>query len=61
MCAEQGKHFIISKNELLQQLRKDEILISRTNRNTVSIRDNSNAVVNVIMLDKAKMYFSEYS
>lgn len=59
LCAEQGEHFTISKNELLRQLRKDKILISRTNRNTVSIRDNSNTVVNVIMLDKAKMIFSE--
>jgi hypothetical protein len=53
LCAEQGEHFSISKNELLRQLRKDGILISRTSRNTVSIRDNSNAVVNVIMLDKS--------
>lgn len=59
LCAEQGEHFSISKNEFLRQLRKDEILISRTNRNTVSIRDNSNTVVNVIMLDKAKVNFSE--
>ena len=59
LCAEQGEHFSISKNELLQQLRKDGILISRTNRNTISIRDNSNTVINVIMLDKAKMNFSE--
>ncbi len=56
LCAEQGEHFNISKNELLRQLRKDEILISRTNRNTISIRDNSNTVVNVIMLDKKKFY-----
>ncbi len=56
LCAEQGEHFSISKNELLRQLRKDEILISRTNRNTISIRDNSNTVVNVIMLDKKKFY-----
>ncbi|MCM1508222.1 MAG: toprim domain-containing protein [Ruminococcus flavefaciens] len=59
LCTEQGEHFTISKNELLRQLRKDEILISRTNRNTVSIHDNSNMVVNVIMLDKTKMEFSE--
>lgn len=59
LCAEQGEHFTISKNELLRQLRKDEILISRTNRNTVSIRDNSNTVVNVIMLNKAKLKISE--
>lgn len=59
LCAEQGEHFSISKNELLRQLRKDGILISRTNRNTISIRDNSNTVINVIMLDKAKIKFSE--
>lgn len=59
LCAEQGEHFSISKNELLRQLRKDEILISRKNRNTVSIRDNSNTVVNVIVLDKAKLKISE--
>lgn len=56
LCAEQGEHFSISKNELLRQLRKDGILISRTNRNTVSVRDNSNTVINVIMLDKKKFY-----
>lgn len=56
LCAEQGEHFGISKNELLRQLRKDGILISRTSRNTISIRDNSNTVVNVIMLDKKKFY-----
>ncbi len=59
LCAEQGEHFSISKNELLRQLRKDGILISRTNRNTISIRDNSNTVVNVIMLNKAKLKISE--
>ena len=59
LCTEQGEHFSISKNELLRQLRKDGILISRTNRNTISIRDNSNTVINVITLDKAKMKFSE--
>lgn len=52
----QGEHFSISKNELLRQLRKDKILISRTSRNTISIRDNSNTVINVIMLDKKKFY-----
>lgn len=56
LCAEQGEHFTISKNELLQQLRKDGFLISRTSRNTISIRDNSNTVINVIMLDKKKFY-----
>ncbi len=56
LCAEQGEHFTISKNELLRQLRKDGTLISRTSRNTISIRDNSNTVINVIMLDKRKFY-----
>lgn len=59
LCAEQGEHFSIRKNELLRQLRKDGILISRTNRNTISIRDNSNTVVNVTMLNKAKLKISE--
>lgn len=55
LCAEQGEHFSISKNELLRQLRKEGLLLSRTSRNTVSVRDNSNTVVNVAMLNKLKM------
>lgn len=55
LCAEQGEHFSISKNELLRQLRKGGLLLSRTSRNTVSVRDNSNTVVNVAMLNKLKM------
>ncbi|MBO5557244.1 DUF927 domain-containing protein [Ruminococcus sp.] len=55
LCAEQGEHFSISKNELLRQLRKEGLLLSRTSRNTVSVRDNSNTVVNVAMLDKRKI------
>lgn len=55
LCAEQGEHFSISKNELLRQLRKEGLLLSRTSRNTVSVRDNSNIVVNVAMLNKLKM------
>ena len=47
--------FSISKNELLRQLRKEGLLLSRTSRNTVSVRDNSNTVVNVAMLNKLKM------
>lgn len=50
-----GEHFSISKNELLRQLRKEGLLLSRTSRNTVSVRDNSNTVVNVAMLNKLKM------
>ena len=55
LCAEQGEHFSISKNELLRQLRKEGLLLSRTSRNTVSVRDNSNTVVKVAMLNKLKM------
>ena len=55
LCSEQGEHFSVSKNELLRQLRKDGILISRTNRNTISVRDNSGNVINVIQLDKSKL------
>lgn len=55
LCTEQGEHFSISKNELLRQLRKEGLLLSRTSRNTVSVRDNSNTVVNVAMLNKLKM------
>ena len=55
LCAEQGEHFSISKNELLRQFRKESLLLSRTSRNTVSIRDNSGTVINVAMLDKQKI------
>lgn len=55
LCAEQGEHFSISKNELLRQMRKEGLLLSRTNRNTISIRDNSGTVINVAVLDKAKI------
>jgi len=55
LCAEQGEHFTISKNELLRELRKEGILIARSSRNTVSIRDNANHVVNVTMLDKERL------
>ncbi len=55
LCAEQGEHFTISKNELLRELRKEGILTARSSRNTVSIRDNANHVVNVTMLDKERL------
>ena len=35
-------------------MRKDGILVSKSNRNTISIRDSS-GVINVTMLDKAKV------
>lgn len=57
LCAEQGEHFTLSKNELLKQLRKENILVSRTNRNTISIRDNSKKVVNVVILDRSVLKF----
>lgn len=55
LCAEQGEHFTIKKTDLLKALRKDGILVSNSNRNTISIRDNSGNVVNVVKLDKSKM------
>ncbi|SDA29950.1 hypothetical protein SAMN02910447_03122 [Ruminococcus sp. YE71] len=55
LCTEQGEHLTISKNELLRQLRSEGLLLSRTSRNTISIRDNSNTVVNVAMLDKRQI------
>ena len=54
LCSNQGEHFSISKKELLKQMRKDGILVSRTSRNTISIRD-SGGVINVTMLDKQKI------
>ena len=54
LCSSQGEHFSISKKELLKQMRKDGILVSKSNRNTISIRD-SGGVINVTMLDKAKV------
>ena len=54
LCSSQGEHFSISKKELLKQMRKDGILVSKSNRNTVSIRDSS-GVINVTMLDKSKV------
>ncbi len=57
LCAEQGEHFTLSKNELLKQLRKENILVSHTNRNTISIRDNSKKVVNVVFLDRSVLKF----
>ena len=54
LCSSQGEHFSISKKELLKQMRKDGILVSRSSRNTISIRD-SGGVINVTMLDKQKI------
>ena len=54
LCSSQGEHFSISKKELLKQMRKDGILVSKSNRNTISIRD-SGGVINVTMLDKSKV------
>ena len=54
LCSSQGEHFSISKKELLKQMRKDGILVSKSNRNTISIRDSS-GVINVTMLDKSKV------
>lgn len=43
------------KNDLLKQLRKEGLIESRTSRNTISIRENSASVVNVTVIDKAKL------
>ena len=55
LCSELGESFTIKKNELLKQLRKEGLIVSRTSRNTISIRDNGGAVINVAMLDKQKI------
>ena len=55
LCGEMGESFSIKKNELLKQLRKEGVLISKSSRNTVSIRENSNSVVNVAVLSKRKI------
>ena len=54
LCSNQGEQFTISKKELLKQMRKDGLIVSKTNRNTVSIRD-SGGVINVTMLDKERI------
>ena len=54
LCAEQGEHFTIKKNDLLKQLRKEGLIESRTSRNTISIRENSSSVVNVMVIDRSK-------
>jgi len=55
LCAEQGEHFSISKNQLLRQLADEGILIKQNGRNTTTIRYNSKKSMNVIILDKSKM------
>ena len=55
LCAEQGEHFTIKKNDLLKQLRKEGLIESRTNKNTISIRENSTSVVNVTVIDRSKL------
>ena len=55
LCAEQGEHFTIKKNDLLKQLRKEGLIESKTSKNTVSIRENSTSVVNVTVIDRSKL------
>lgn len=55
LCAELGESFTVKKNELLKQLRKEGLIVSRTSRNTISIRDNGGKGINVAMLDKQKI------
>ena len=51
----QGEHFTIKKNDLLKQLRKEGLIETKSSRNTISIRENSSSVVNVTVIDKAKL------
>ncbi|SDB54985.1 hypothetical protein SAMN02910317_02850 [Ruminococcaceae bacterium FB2012] len=55
LCAEQGEHFTIKKNDLLKQLRKEGLIESKTSKNTISIRENSTSVVNVTVIDRSKL------
>lgn len=55
LCAEQGEHFSISKNQLLRQLADEKILMKQNNRNTTTIRCADGKSMNVIILDKSKM------
>ena len=55
LCAEQGEHFSISKNQLLRQLADEGILIKQNGRNTTTIRYDSGKSINVIILDKSKI------
>ena len=55
LCAEQGEHFTIKKNNLLKQLRKEGFIESKTSRNTISIREKSVSVVNMTVIDKSKL------
>ena len=43
------------KNDLLKQLRKEGLIETKSSRNTISIRENSASVVNVTVIDKAKL------
>ena len=55
LCAEQGEHFSISKNQLIRQLVDENILIRCNGRNTPSIRDNGGKSMSVVILDKSKL------
>lgn len=55
LCAEQGEHFSISKNQLIRQLADENILIRCNGRNTTSIRDNGGKSMSVVILDKSKL------
>ena len=55
LCAEQGEHFSISKNQLIKQLAEDGILIKCGGRNTTTVRSSGGKMISVAVLDKAKM------
>ena len=55
LCAEQGEHFSVSKNQLIKQLAEDGILIKSGGRNTTTVRSNGGKMISVAVLDKAKM------
>ena len=55
LCAEQGEHFSVSKNQLIKQLAEEGILIKSGGRNTTTVRSNGGKMISVAVLDKAKM------
>ena len=54
LCAEQGEHFSITKNQLLKQLADEGILLKQNGRNTTTIRTASGKPMSVIVLDKSR-------
>lgn len=54
LCAEQGEHFSITKNQLLKQLADEGILLKQNGRNTTTICTASGKPMSVIVLDKSR-------